>query len=203
MRKLGIEVTKEEFYTSVDATIIYLQTKHPGKTVFPVGTASFIKGLKEAGIPLCSAQEADIALLSYDTELTYEKLITLSEMLSKREVIYLATNPDWVCPTAFGYAPDCGSFAFMIEKATGKLPVFIGKPSPLMIETVLEKTGFKKEDVVVIGDRLYTDVLSAHNAGVDSIAVLSGEVTLAEIKKSEFAPTYVIEDIGDLVPLFQ
>lgn len=203
LRGLGLDVTEENFYTSVDATIHYLKTKYPKCSVYPVGTSSFIKALKAEDVPLDTADKADIALLSYDTELTYEKLMTLSEMLTKREVIYLATNPDWVCPTAFGYAPDCGSFAFMIEKATGKYPVFIGKPSPLMIEVVLEKTGFKKEEVVVIGDRVYTDIASAYHAGVDSIAVLSGEVTLDEIKKSEIIPTYVINDIGDLVPLFR
>ncbi|MDD2398964.1 HAD-IIA family hydrolase [Trichlorobacter sp.] len=203
MDKLGIESSPEEFYTSVEATLLYIKSHYPHQTVYPVGTASFIQSLVENGIELASIEKADIALLAYDTEITYEKLVALSKMLTLRDVIYLATNPDWVCPTSFGFIPDCGSMAFMIEKATGKKPLFIGKPSPLMINTILNNRHLNKEDVVVIGDRLYTDIASAQNAGVDSIAVLSGEVTLDEIKKYSPPPTYVINDVGDLINLFK
>lgn len=203
MEKLGVNTSPEEFYTSVEATLLYLKKHHPNKTVYPVGTASFIKALTDNKILLASPEKANIALLSYDTELTYEKLFALSKMLTLRDVTYLATNPDWVCPTDFGFVPDCGCIAFMMQKATGKTPIYIGKPSPLMIETIIENLHLQKEDVVVVGDRLYTDIKSAQNAGVDSIAVLSGEVTLKEIEKSPQPPTYVINDVGDLINLFK
>ena len=95
------------------------------------------------------------------------------KMLTESDLPYYATNPDWVCPTEFGYVPDCGSMCLDYERATGKKPVFIGKPQPTMIFETMKKFGVPAKDAVVIGDRLYTDVAAGNNAGVDSVCVLS------------------------------
>ena len=87
---------------------------------------------------------------------------------------------------------------FGYEKATGKKPIFIGKPNPFMIDAYIKKYGFKKEETLVIGDRLYTDVASGVNAGVDTLFVLSGEGTMNDIKDSEVKPTYVLNSVADL-----
>ena len=123
-------------------------------------------------------------------------------MLTKREGLpYYATNPDWVCPVEFGYIPDCGSMCQSFELATGKKPIFLGKPQPTMIFEVMKKWGATKEETVVIGDRLYTDIASGNNAGVDTVCVLTGEVTEPDIRVSEGVekPTFVLESVKELL----
>jgi len=198
MNRMGIACDREDFFTSSQATAIYLHAHYPGKKVYCVGTQSLKTELKAAGIELSDSEHAEVALMGYDTELTYQKLMELCRLLTKTDVPYIATNPDWVCPVDFGFAPDCGSFAFMIEKATGKTPFFIGKPRPAMIELVMQKFGYKKEETVVVGDRLYTDIQSALNAGVTSICVLSGEAKLQDIISGDIKPDYTLDSIADI-----
>ena len=138
-------------------------------------------------------------MVGFDSELTGEKLRTTCEMLTKLNVPYYATNPDWVCPVDFGYIPDCGSMCFGIEKATGKMPEFIGKPQPTMINIVMRKFGYDKSETVVLGDRLYTDIASGVNAGVDTVMVLSGEATMDDYVKSDVKPTFVLNSVKDIV----
>ena len=133
-----------------------------------------------------------------DTELTFKKLDDVSRLLTAGVDAYIATNPDWVCPTSFGYVPDCGSFAWMLEKATGKAPYFIGKPRPEMLLLAMEKYGYTKEESLMVGDRVYTDIASGYNAGVDTVLVLSGEGTVKDAESSDTKPTYILENIREL-----
>jgi HAD superfamily hydrolase (TIGR01450 family) len=200
LASLGIESTADDFLTSTDATIIYLDKFCKGKKVYSLGTNSFTSQLIKAGINVTVTLEDDIDVLviSNDTELTFKKLEDASILLTKGKVEYIATNPDWVCPTSFGYVPDCGSFAEMLFKATGKRPKFIGKPEPEMLLLAMDKFGYTKDETVMVGDRLYTDIASGYNAGVDTVFVLSGEGTLEDLSKSEIKPTYVMENIREL-----
>jgi HAD superfamily hydrolase (TIGR01450 family) len=132
-----------------------------------------------------------------DNELTFKKLEDACILLLE-DIPYIATNPDWVCPTAFGYVPDCGSVAEMLYRSTGKRPHFIGKPRPEMLTLAMEKFGYSKEETVMIGDRVYTDIAAGYNAGVDTIFVLSGEGTVADAEASDTKPTYTIENIREV-----
>ena len=116
-----------------------------------------------------------------------------------RKIDYYATNPDWVCPTWYGYVPDCGSVAEMLYNATKKRPVFIGKPEPQMAYLAMQKTGFEKHETVIIGDRLYTDIACGVNAGITSVFVLSGEGTLKDLEESEKKPTFVYENVKEFL----
>ena len=113
-----------------------------------------------------------------------------------RGVTWLATNPDWVCPTWYGSVPDCGSVCEMLHRATGREPEFIGKPRPAMVRLALEGTGYPPEAAVLLGDRLYTDIACAVNAGIDSVFVLSGEGTRDDIERDGIRPTWVYDDIN-------
>ena len=132
-----------------------------------------------------------------DTELTFQKLED-SCILLGRGVEYIATNPDWVCPTWYGSVPDCGSVSQMLKNATGRMPQFIGKPQPDMINMALEKTGFSKEETAIMGDRLYTDIKCGTNAGVNTIFVLSGEGTMEDVEKENASPDYIFDNIRSL-----
>ncbi len=199
LESLGIEATKEDFLTSTDATILYLQNKFPGRKFYCFGTKSFEEQLRAAGISVTTELSDDVfgIVMGNDNELTFKKLEDACKLLL-RDIEYIATNPDWVCPTAFGYVPDCGSVAEMLHRATGKRPTFIGKPKPEMILLALEKYGYRKEDAVMVGDRVYTDIASGYNAGIDTVFVLSGEGTLHDAESSDTPPTYILSGVREL-----
>lgn len=204
LNRLGIaEVDESNFFTSAQAAIMIFKEKFGDKLIYAQGTRSFIKELKDSGLCVTCEYRADIqaVLVAFDPELTGEKLRTTCEVLTKLDVPYYATNPDWVCPVDFGAVPDCGSMCVGIRYATGKTPVFIGKPEPTMIFELMKKFGYEKKDVVVIGDRLYTDIASGVNAGVDTVCVLSGEATVKDIESAtkKDTPTFVFNSVKDLL----
>ncbi len=200
LARLGIKSSAEDFLTSTDATITYLKTKNH-KKIYAFGTASFKKQLADAGLPVVDSLEdgIDCLCISNDWELTFKKLEDSCILLRDSSIDYIATNPDWVCPTWYGSVPDCGSFCEMLYRATGRRPKFIGKPEPDMVYLALERTGYKKADALMIGDRLYTDIACGVNAGIDSVFVLSGEGTLSDLEASQTKPTYVLKDIKELL----
>ena len=201
LAKIGITATEEEFLTSTDATCTYILKNYPGKKFYSFGTKSFTDQLIAAGISVTTELCDDIfgLVISNDTEITFKKLDDAARLLTEREVVYIATNPDWVCPTSYGYVPDCGCFCEMLKRATGKEPLFIGKPEPQMLLSAIERLGYSKADAVMVGDRLYTDIASGYNAGIDTVFVLSGEGTLQDLEDSEVKPTYVMKDIKELL----
>lgn len=198
LTSLGINACNDDFLTSTNATVIYL-SNHPYKKIYALGTNSFKEQLRGAGLPITDELEdgIDCLLMGFDTELTFKKLEDACILLG-RGVDYIATNPDWVCPTWYGYVPDCGSVSAMLYNATKRLPKFIGKPEPDMALIAIEKTGFSKEETVLIGDRLYTDIACGVNAGISTIFVLSGEGTLEDLAASETKPEFVYENIRKL-----
>ena len=199
VRAMGIKAEYENFYTSGQATAMYLKENYPNQVVYCMGTKSLIKELREAGIEVVTEvdERASVVLLGFDTENTSEKIRNTCIMLG-RDVAYLATNPDLVCPVSFGYIPDCGSMSIMLKNATGKEPFFIGKPEPIMVNCVLKKLNCKREDAVIVGDRLYTDIKTGANAQVDTICVLSGEASMEDILQGEVEPTYIFKSVKEI-----
>lgn len=199
VRAMGIKAEYENFYTSGQATAMYLKENYPNQVVYCMGTKSLIKELREAGIEVVTEvdERAGVVLLGFDTENTSEKIRNTCIMLG-RDVAYLATNPDLVCPVSFGYIPDCGSMSIMLKNATGKEPFFIGKPESIMVNCVLKKLNCKREDAVIVGDRLYTDIKTGANAQVDTICVLSGEASMEDILQGEVEPTYIFKSVKEI-----
>ncbi len=200
LAKIGISSTEDEFLTSTDATCAYILENYPGKKFYSFGTDSFTAQLIDAGIPVTTDIDDDIfgLVISNDTEITFKKLNDASQLLTERDIAYIATNPDWVCPTSYGYVPDCGCFCEMLKRATGKSPIFIGKPQPEMLLSAMKKFGYNKEESVMVGDRLYTDIASGCNAGIDTVFLLSGEGTMKDVDESDIKPTYILENIKEL-----
>ena len=198
LASLGITSTADDFFTSTDATVIYLNSKSYNK-IYALGTTSFKEQLKSADLPITDVLEDNIDCLcmGFDTELTFKKLEDACILLG-RGVDYIATNPDWVCPTYFGSVPDCGSVSQMLYNATKRKPYFIGKPEPTMAQLAMEKTGFKPFETAIIGDRLYTDIACGVNAKINSIFVLSGEGTLEDLEQSNVKPDFIYKNIKEL-----
>lgn len=200
LRRLGIEAAAEDFLTSSQATAWYLKKHYPDKRLYVCGTESLKAELRENGFELTENTEGtECIVMGFDTELTFKKLEDVSKMLCTRDLPYIATNPDYVCPTEYGSVPDCGSVCDMIYNATGKRPFVIGKPSSLMIELAMEKENCKCEETAVIGDRIYTDIKSGINAGCVSILVMSGETTTEILENSKDKPDLVLESGEDIL----
>lgn len=198
LARLGIASTKEDFLTSTNATIVHLKKKNYHK-IYGFGTTTFRQQLLEAGLPITDHLEDDIDCLcmGFDTELSFKKLEDACILLG-RGVDYVATNPDWVCPTWYGSVPDCGSVSQMLFNATKRMPLFIGKPQSAMVELALAESGYAPEAAAIIGDRLYTDIACGINAGISAIFVLSGEGTMEDLKTSDVQPTHIYENIRKL-----
>ena len=198
---MGISACEEDFFTSTDAACAYLRAHYSGAKIYVLGTASFRRHLKQKGFPVTDQLEDDVdcLLMGYDTELTYQKLIDASILLG-RNVTYLATNPDWVCPTEYGYIPDCGSIAQALEHATGRLPRFLGKPEPAIARLAMEKKQAAPEQTVMIGDRIYTDIACGKRAGTSTILVFSGETTPEVWRQSDIKPDVALAGVEDILP---
>ena len=205
LAKLGIAATRDDFITSSQATAYYLKENYPNHRLYVCGTNSLKKELQMEGFTVTeNLADVDCIVMGFDTELTFKKLEDVSRLLLTRpELPYIATNPDYVCPTEFGSVPDCGSVCDMIFNATGKRPVVIGKPSPLMPTLAMSKYGYAKEETAVVGDRIYTDVKSGLNAGITGILVLSGETTPSILAQSEDKPHLVLKNAGEIVEVLK
>lgn len=196
---LGIKADDENFFTSAQATIQFLKQKYPNAKVYCQGTKSLVKELRDSGIYVTEDVEiVDVVLVGFDMELTTAKLRNTCEILSTQDVVYIATNPDWVCPVSFGFIPDCGSICGMIKNATGKWPTFMGKPEPTMVKNAMEKYGYSMEETIVVGDRLYTDIAAGLNAGVAVVCVLTGEAKVSDIERGEIDPTFTVDNVRTL-----
>ena len=204
VNKLGITANEENFFTSSQATVLYLKEHHDKEEIYCMGTQSFVNELKNSGINVVTevSKTAEVVLVGFDTELTSQKIRNTCEML-KEDVAYIATNPDFACPVNFGFVPDCGAICKMLSYAAKKEPIFIGKPEPMMLEYVINESGFTKEETVIIGDRLYTDIASGINAGVTGVCVLSGETKIDEIHSGNIRPDFVFDSVKDIFEMLK
>ena len=204
LAKLGIPATREDFITSSQATAFYLKKTYPGKVLYVSGTQSLKEELMREGFVITDdIEKTEVIVMGFDTELTFKKLEDVSKMLCTKDLPYIATNPDYVCPTEFGSVPDCGSVSDMLYNVSGKRPLFIGKPSALMAQLAMEKVGVTPEETAVIGDRIYTDVKSGLNAGALAILVMSGETTYEILEASEDKPHLVLKDVSEITEVLK
>lgn len=204
LEKLGVSADYDDFITSSQATAYYLKNHYPNATLYVCGTESLKEELIGEGFEITEdTEKTECIVMGFDTELTFKKLHDISYMLCTRELTYIATNPDYVCPTEFGSVPDCGSICGTIYNATGKRPVVIGKPQALMPELAMAKTGYKKAETAVIGDRIYTDIKSGINAGTVTVLVMSGETTEEILKNSPDKPDVVLPSGKELLEIIK
>lgn len=202
---MGIQATREDFMTSSQATAYYLHKHHEGKTLYVCGTESLKEELRSEGFKVTTnLEEVECIVMGFDTELTFQKLHDVSYLLlTQPDLPYIATNPDLVCPTEFGSVPDCGSVCIGIKNATGKEPIVIGKPSPLMPQLAMDKLGISPDQTCVVGDRIYTDVRSGLNAGCVGILVMSGETTYEILNASDVKPDLVLSSGQEILDVLK
>ena len=203
LRKMGIEATPEEMYTTTVATIDYLRAHYPSaKKLFLLGTPSMITQFEEDGY-ISTSDDADdtpdVIIAAFDKTLVYPRLCRAAYWISQG-IPYIATNPDRVCPTnERTILVDCGSICKCLEYATGRKPdITLGKPDPNMLIGILQQKGLNPEQIAMVGDRIYTDIAMAQNAGAFGVLVLSGETTVEVANAAPNQPDLMCENIAEL-----
>ena len=199
--EMGIVTDYTNFVTASYVTIRYLKKNYEGKWIYVMGTDSFIDELKRSNIRVttdCEQKNIACVLVSYDCQLTYEKIKNVCKLLSTREVDYLATNPDFVCPIEFGFVPDCGAICELLAHAVKREPYYIGKPETAMVDYAIKHSPFTQKETLVVGDRLYTDILCGNRAGVETALVLTGEATKEDVRQSAYRPDHIFPSIKEL-----
>lgn len=197
LHQFGITSTERDIVLSTDALINFLLRENTRET-FVVGTDSMVRWFEQVGINPRSSNPAYV-VVGYDTELTYGKLTQACYFLNRGTEL-LATHCDVVCPTPDGPIPDVGALLDMLEKTTGRAPLKVfGKPNPEMIQDTIEALGATPEETVVIGDRLYTDMALAHQAGCEFILVLSGEAKREDVEALPRVPELIVNTVGDIL----
>ncbi len=196
---MGLEATEKEVLTSAVATARYVLSRHPGAAVYPIASPEVIEEMEGAGLRMVD-EDPDIVLLTFDRTVTYEK-INKGYRFLKGGAKLIATHPDDLCPAEDGYDIDIGPFIRMFEQMCGVEATVIGKPNRLMLEMAAMEMGIRPEESVMVGDRLYTDMKMAAQAGTMSILVLSGEATLEDLERSGMEPTFVVGSVADIPSL--
>lgn len=193
---MGIPAGPENILTSAETTIAFLKQHRPGKSVYVVGTPDLIRSFEDAGI--CVEEDAPIVVASFDTTLTYDKLEKACRYI-REGAEFISTHPDFNCPVEGGFIPDSGAICALITASTGKLPRYFGKPYEDTLQIIEEFSGVAREDMVVVGDRLYTDIALGAKHGVASVLVLSGETTLEDLEGSDVQPSVIVQNVGELL----
>ena len=199
---MGIECGRERIYTTTIATIDYLRTHHPSAhRLFLLGTPSMVRQFEEVGFESVAdspEERPDALVVAFDKTLTYERLCRAA-WWAKEGVPYIATNPDRVCPTNEPTVlVDCGSICRCIEHATGRTPdITLGKPDARMLDGIEDRYGLEADEIAMCGDRIYTDIAMARNAGAFGVLVLSGESTEADVATAEEKPDLVVPSLAE------
>lgn len=200
LQKLGCEVGTEKVFTSGEATTIYLEKRKKGAKIFLLGTSYLEEEFLQKGFEIVKdrSETPDFVVLGFDTTLTYDKLWIACDLISEG-VEYIATHPDFNCPLDGGKVmPDIGAMISFIEASTGKRPEIIGKPNHHIVDAIMEKYGLKKDEIAMVGDRLYTDIKLGLNSGITSVLVLSGETTAEDYEESDVVADYVFNSVREL-----
>jgi arabinose operon protein AraL len=204
--KLGLKTPASEIVNTVVTMTRWLLRNHPEAAVFPISEQPLKNSLSEAGIRMSEdPEEIDIVIASYDRGFDYSKLqIAFDAIWFYERAMLVTTNPDRYCPFPGGRGePDAAAIVGAIEACTGtKCQVNVGKPDPIMLETIMDLIGLDAEECVMSGDRLYTEIRMAKGAGMPSAIVLTGETTEEDLagEPEENLPNYTLERIDQLVP---
>lgn len=201
LRRLGFSANSDEIVSSGDVTAAFLNNHRAGKRVYLMGTPACERQFREAGVNLVPmGEECDIVVVSFDTTMTYDKVEHACTQIM-RGAEFLSTHPDINCPTETGFIPDSGAICAMVALSTGKQPRYFGKPYAETIEMVEEMTGLSRDNIAMVGDRLYTDIALGKRNGFTAIMVLSGEGTMDDVNALpyELKPDYIFNSVDEIL----
>lgn len=202
LAKFGVDVEPWQVITSSQAAAHAVAQKFPrGTKVFVIGEEGLRVPLEEEGFEIVSvenAAQAQAVIMGIDRGINFQKA-SEATLLVRDGIPFYATNTDATFPTPRGEIPGSGAWISVITTATGVQPIVAGKPYPFLMEMSLEKLGTSKEDTLVVGDRLETDIAAGQGAGIPCALVLSGVSTLEEAEKWELKMDIIANDLAALI----
>jgi len=204
LQNMGIAVFPEEIFTSGMATARYLRKAQIGRKVYMIGEEGLRIALEEEGFELVTGEreeEAEIVVVGLDRQVTYEKLARAC-LAIRKGARFVSTNGDIALPTERGLLPGNGSITALIATATETRPVFIGKPEPVFTDLALEKLQTPKEETVLVGDNLLTDIMAGKSSGMDTVLLLTGITSPEQARASDIRPTYTYRSIQEMLQDF-
>ena len=200
LKRMGLNVGREKVLTSGEATAAVLKETYPGKRAFVLGNEFLLEEMREAGVNV-DQTDPEIVVVGYDTTLDYKKMTAVCDFV-RAGLPYIATHPDFNCPTETGFAPDIGAIMAFIEASTGRrADRVVGKPHTGIVQAALRRTGLAAGQMAMVGDRLYTDVETGLKSGMLSILVMSGETTPEMLAAYPHKPDLVFDRLAEMIPL--
>jgi len=197
LKRMGLDVGQEHFYTSALATAAFISAQSPGCSAYVIGEAGLINALYSAGITI-NDYNPDYVIVGETRNYNYESIIRAVGFV-QRGAKLIGTNPDMTGPTEAGIVPATRALMAPIELATGRQAYYVGKPNPLMMRTGLKLLGCKNEDAAIVGDRMDTDIIAGIESEIDTILVLSGVSSLKTVDKFPYRPRYIFDNVGGIV----
>lgn len=199
LERMGLSVDCSRIVTSGQATIDYLKRNYQGKRVFLLGNELLTEEFEEEGIQL-DDKTPEVVVTGFDTSLDYAKLCKVCDFV-REGLPYIATHPDYNCPTENGFIPDAGAIHAFIHASAFRYPDHvIGKPSGDIMDYLSRRAGVTKEQTAMVGDRLYTDVAAGVNNGYTGILVLSGEAAMRDVEESDVVPDLIFTSVKEMIP---
>lgn len=193
---MGIEVGEDHFITSAMATAHFIAAQYPGGRVYAIGDSGLYQALYEAGLSI-DESNPDYVVVGETRSYNYEKIeIAIQLVLGGAKLI--GTNPDLTGPTEKGIAPACRALIAPIEMSTGRQAYFIGKPNPLIMRHALQLLGCQREETIIIGDRMDTDIVAGIESGIDTALVLSGITRESDLQRYAYKPHYILTDVSEI-----
>lgn len=197
LHRMGLDVGADKIVTSGQATIYYLQKHFAGAKVFLLGNPMLQEEFAQAGI-LLEDEHPDVVVTAFDTSLDYQKMCRVCDHV-RAGLPYLATHPDYNCPTETGFIPDAGAIHAFIHASAFRYPDrIIGKPYEDIIEYLATRVHTQRDKIAMVGDRLYTDVAAGRNNGLKSVLVLSGEATMEDVRESDVVPHLIFSSVKEI-----
>ena len=199
LRRMGVKEAYRDVISSGHAAAHYCQRAFPGGKGWLLGNPALTEELTDMGLELTDG-DPDYVLVAFDTTLDYQKMCRVCDLIRDGKP-YIATHPDFNCPTETGFIPDMGAIMAFIHASTGRwADVVLGKPNIGIVEEALLRTGYRLEEMAMVGDRLYTDVATGVKHGMPGILVLSGEATMADVEQSDVKPDLIFGRLSDMIP---
>lgn len=199
LERMGIKgLTEENFITSAMATAIFLHSQSPKATAYVIGGAGLVNELYNVGFSI-SEHNPDYVVVGKTSMFNFEMLKKALNLIQKGAK-FIATNPDVIDPIENGIEPACGSILAAIETASGKKPYIVGKPNALMMMIAKKKLDLHADDIIMIGDRMDTDIICGMEAGMTTCLVLSGVSTPESLKEFPFRPDHIFANVGEIQP---
>ncbi len=197
MFRLGLEMEEKHFYTSALATAAFLSQQHPGGSAYVIGDAGITNALYNAGFSM-NDTNPDYVVISESSSYNFEKLTHAVNLVLKGAKL-IGTNPDLTGPVENGIIPATGSLIAPVELSTGAKAYFVGKPNPLMMRHALKKLKCRREETLIIGDRMDTDIIAGIESEITTILVLSGVTAREELEHFAYRPNYILDGVGEIV----